>query len=142
MTAACLLLVSSVVGQYPYYPSGGYYPGYGYYRTPLQSYDPMRYARYYSGSGYYSYAPPAIANPEVITPKQPLTSLPGTTGLVVSVNEQKKLITVQLPANTVTVAYGPQTHFLASDGNFPVIKPGNLINVNQNTITILRRSQQ
>jgi hypothetical protein len=145
MTAACLLLMSSVVGQYPYYPGGGYYPGYGngyYMRTPLQAYDPTRYARYYSGSGYYSYAPPAIANPEVFTPKQPVGSLPGTTGLVVSVDEKKKLITVQLPANTVAVAYGPQTHFLASDGNFPVIKPGNLINVNQNTITILQRSQQ
>jgi len=142
MSAACFLLLSSVVGQYPYYPQGGYGPGYGYYtRTPLQYYDPTRYARYYSGSGYYSYAPPAIANPEVLVPKQPAASMPGTTGLVIAVDEQKKLISLQLPASTVSVPYGPNTHFLASDGNFPVIKPGNLINVNQNTITILRRSQ-
>ena len=76
MTAACLLLMSGVLGQYPYYPGGGYAPayGYGYYqRTPLTYYDPMRYARYYSGSGYYSYAPPAVANPEVLTPRRSAT---------------------------------------------------------------------
>jgi hypothetical protein len=63
------------------------------------------------------------------------------TGLVVAVNEPQKSITLQLPTGTVAVPYGPDTHFLASDGHFPVIKPGNLINVNQNTITILKRTQ-
>jgi hypothetical protein len=64
------------------------------------------------------------------------------TGVVLALNEPKKQITLQLPAGTAVVPYGPTTHFLASDGDFPVIKPGNLINVNQNTITILRRSQK
>jgi hypothetical protein len=142
MTAACLILVSSVVGQYPYYPGGGGY-GYGYGRTPLSTYDPVRYNRFYEGSGSYSYAPPVIANSEIINFKQPVpTTLPGVTGLVVALNQQQKQITVQLAASTVSVPYGPSTHFLASDGDFPVIKPGNLINVNQNTITILRRSQK
>ena len=144
MTAAWLVLLSSVVGQYPSYPFYGYGNGYRnpyYGRIPLQTYDPTRYARYYSGSGYYNYVPPAIANPEVLVPKQGVPQLPGTTGLVIAVDEQKKRITLQLPASTAAVAYGPNTHFLASDGNFPIIKPGNLINVNQNTITILRRSQ-
>jgi hypothetical protein len=145
MTAAYFLVIASALGQYPYYPPGGYAPGYGYGyygRTPLPAYDPMRYSRFYSGEGYYRVAPPVIANPEVLTPRRTDESLPGTTGLVLAVDEQKKQITLQLPASKLTVAYGPATHFLATDGNFPVIKPGNLINVNQNTITILRRSQQ
>jgi hypothetical protein len=157
MTAISLFLMSSIVGQYPYVP-GGYAPmypyGYGYYgRTPLQVYDPTRYARFYSGEGYYSYAPPVVANPEVLVPPHTTqtptrTQAPrqaaasGFTGLVLGVDESRKQITVQLPTSKVNVPYGPTTHFLAADGNFPVIKPGNLISVNQNTITILRRSQQ
>jgi len=173
MTTACLLLMSSVVGQMSYYPQNGYFPGYtngyfpgyanGYYnnRIPLQYYDPIRYARYYEGSGFYTYTPPPIADSEIINLRPPATtsqpaansqpaatsqpaanSQPGMTGLVLAVNEPQKSITLQLPTGTTAVSYGPYTHFLASDGNFPVIKPGNLINVNQNTITILKRSEQ
>ena len=143
MTAAYFLLLSSVVGQYPYYPAvGGYGYGYPYYgRTPLPAMDPMRYSRFYSGEGYYRVAPPVIANPEVINLRRTESNPPGTTGLVLAVNEDKKQITLQLPASKTTISYGPGTHFVATDGNFPVIKPGNLINVNQNTITILRRTQ-
>ena len=61
---------------------------------------------------------------------------------MLALNEQKKQITLQIPAGTAVVSYGPTTHFVAADGNLPVIKPGNLINVNQSTITILRRSQK
>jgi hypothetical protein len=130
--------MSSVVGQYPYY----YAPAYGYYgRTPLNYYDPMRYNRFYSGEGYYTYAPPGIQNPEVVNFRKPATPSPGTTGVVTAVDENKKRITLQLPVGTMSVAYGPTTHFLANDGNFPIIKPGNLVNVNQNTITILQRTQ-
>jgi len=156
MTAACLILMSSVVGQYYSSPLGGSVPvynnnGYGYYgypRTPLPYVDPMRYNRFYSGEGYYTYAPPVIANPEVINLNRPVTPAPattpttGTTGTVIGLNEPKKQITLQIPAGTLIVAYGPSTHFLAADGDLPVIKPGNLVNVNQNTITILRRSQK
>jgi hypothetical protein len=143
MTAACLILVSSVVGQYPYNRVAGYGYGYGYGRTPLSYYDPVRYNRYYEGSGYYNYAPPVIANSEIINFQKPVpTTLPGVTGLVVSLDEQRKQITLQLAASTMSVPYGAGTHFLANDGDFPVIKPGNLINVNQNTITILRRGQK
>ena len=128
---------------------------YGYYgRTPLQYYDPMRYNRFYSGEGYYTFVPPAIENPEVInlrrtatptsgvTPTSSAAATAGTTGLVLALNEQKKQITLQIPAGTAVVSYGPTTHFVAADGDLPVIKPGNLINVNQSTITILRRSQK
>jgi hypothetical protein len=170
MTSAWVVLIASVVGQYPVYAPGGYYPsagygyGYGYYgRTPLPAFDPMRYSRFYSGEGYYNYAPPVIANPEVINFPRSATSTAtatspgmttttttaatpstaaGITGRVLAVNEPQKQITLQLPASTVIVPYGPATHFLATDGNFPVVKPGNLISVNQNTITILRRSVQ
>jgi hypothetical protein len=158
MTAAWLLLASSVLGQVnPYYPAGytlGYgntYGGYGYFaRTPLPAFDPMRYNRFYSGEGFYNFAPPVIANPEVINLRQPnssisssTSSLSGTlTGQVLAVDEPKKQITVQLPAGKVIVPFGPTTHFVAADGNLPVIKPGNLISVSQNTITILRRSPQ
>ena len=166
MTAAYLLVMSSMLGQYPYYPAAGSFapalgigPGYGYGygnygRTPLQYYDPMRYNRFYSGEGYYTFVPPAIENPEVInfrrtptpttsgvTPTASTAATAGTTGLVVALNEQKKEITLKIPAGTAVVSYGPTTHFVASDGDLPVIKPGNLINVNQSTITILRRSQ-
>jgi hypothetical protein len=166
MTAAYLILMSSVLGQYPVYNTGfgyyyGNYPYYGGYGgTPLYYYDTVRYNRYYGASGYYTYEPPGIANPEVVNFRGPATPQPpqpqnrqqpqaqpqpqpqpATTGLVTAVDEQKKQITLQLPVGTTKVAYGPTTHFLASDGNFPVIKPGNLISVNQNTITILRRSQ-
>src|SRR4051794_32411227 len=78
MTTACLLLMSSVVGQMSYYPKSGYSPGYtsgyfpgyatGYYnnQTPLQYCAPTRYARYYEGSGFYPYPPPPIADSEII----------------------------------------------------------------------------
>jgi hypothetical protein len=55
MTAAYLILVSSVLGQSAYYPMGSYAPAYGigagngygnYWRTPLPSFDPMRYNRF------------------------------------------------------------------------------------------------
>ena len=162
MTPAYLLLISSVLGQYPS-PPGSYAPaygigngyGYGYYgRTPLQTYDPMRYARFYNGEGYYTFVPPAIENPEVINLRPPVTptsnvtptssvaARSGTTGVVLALNEPKKQITLQIPAGTAVVSYGPTTHFVAADGDLPVIKPGNLINVNQSTITILRRSQK
>jgi hypothetical protein len=153
MTAAYLILIASVVGQYPLpgyagpYNSGYGY-GYGYYpRTPLPSLDPVRYNRFYSGEGYYTYAPPPIENPEVmnlrhtVTPTTGTIATTGTTGRVLALNEAKKQITMQVPAGTLIVPYGPTTHFLAADGDLPTIKPGNLINVNQNTITILRRSQ-
>jgi hypothetical protein len=143
-------MVSSVLGQMnPYYP-GGFSPGYGnsygyFARTPLPAFDPMRYNRFYSGEGFYNFTPPAIANPEVINLRRSDTSTStsaGLTGQVLAVDEPKKQITVQLPASKVIVPYGPTTHFVAADGNLPVIKPGNLISVNQNTITILRRSPQ
>jgi hypothetical protein len=157
MTAAWLLLASSVLGQVnPYYPAGytlgyGNTYGYGYFaRTPLPAFDPMRYNRFYSGEGFYNYAPPVVANPEVINLRRPdsststsaLSSSATLTGQVLAVDEPKKQITVQLPASKVIVPYGPTTHFVAADGNLPVIKPGNLISVSQNTITILRRSPQ
>ena len=138
-------------------PALGIGPGYGlgyYGRTPLQYYDPMRYNRFYSGEGYYTFVPPPIENPQVInlrrtsapssgvTPTSSTAATAGTTGLVVALNEQKKEITLRIPAGTAVVSYGPTTHFVAADGDLPVIKPGNLINVNQSTITILRRSQK
>jgi hypothetical protein len=142
MAAAWLVLISSVVGQYPYYATPYYGYGYGYgYRTPLNYYDPIRYNRFYAGEGNYRFQPAPIANPEVINFKRPAPSTPGTTGLVMAVDEKQKRITLQLPVGTTSIAYGPNTHFLAADGNFPVIKPGNVINVNQNTITILQREQ-
>lgn len=158
MTAACLLLMSSVVAQY--FPMGGYGtgygPGYGYantngygygapfYRTPLELYDPVRYSRYYSGEGYYTYNPPVIANPEVINLRQPTQtqSRPSITGVVLAVDEPHKQIKLQLPTSVAMVPYGPNTHFLAADGDFPVIKPGNLVKVEENTITIVRRTQK
>jgi hypothetical protein len=164
MTAAYLLVMSSVLGQYPYSPAAGSFapaygigPGYGYGngyygRTPLQNYDPMRYQRFYNGEGYYTFVPPAIENPEVInlrrtptsgvTPTSSVAATSGTTGVVLALNEPKKEITLKIPAGTSVVSYGPTTHFVAADGDLPVIKTGNLINVNQSTITILRRSQK
>ena len=163
ISPALLIVSSSLLGQAPYYPGYTYAPsygyGYGYYnRTPLPNYDPMRYARFYSGEGYYSYAPPVIASPEVINFPHPATAQPsanaggqaqapqgtpaGVTGVVVALDESKKQIKLQLPNGNATVAYGPNTHFMSSDGNVPAIKPGNLVNVNQNTITILKRSSQ
>jgi hypothetical protein len=149
MTAALIVLVSSALGQTnPYYPAGfslgyGNTYGYGYFgRTPLPALDPMRYNRFYSGEGFYNFAPPVIANSEVINFRRSdtTTSSSALTGRVLAVDESKKQITVQLPASKVIVPYGPTTHFVAADGNLPVIKPGNLISVDQNTITILRRS--
>jgi hypothetical protein len=142
MSAACLIILSSVVGQFPYqYPRG--YGGYGYYgRTPLPLYDPIRYARYYSGSGFYSYSPPAIAPPKVLVPQRAISSLPGLTGRVVALNERQQLITLRLAAQTVEVPYGPLTQFRAVDGDFPEITPGILINVDHNMITVIRRGTQ
>jgi hypothetical protein len=144
MATACLFILSSVVGQFPYsYNPGGYYHGgYVYYgRTPLPLYDPIRYSRFYSGSGYYNYVPPAIANPRVIIPYRSIDSLPGFTGRVVGLNERQKLITLRLPAETIAVPYGDKTQFRALDGGFPEIAPGMLINVNRNQITVLNRGQ-
>jgi hypothetical protein len=148
MAAACLIIVSSLVGQLQfthYYARGpGYgYGGYGGYygRTPLPLYDPIRYARYYSGSGFYTYAPPAIANPRVIVPFKSVMSLPGITGRVVGLDERRKLITLRLPAESIEVPFGPFTKFRAADGSFPEITPGMLINVNHNMVTVLARGQ-
>src|SRR5262245_42098900 len=114
MGAACLIVLTSIVGQFPYPLARGYGYGYGFYgRTPLPLYDPIRYARFYNGSGYYGYAPPAIAPPKVIVPSRPISSLPGLTGRVVALNERKQLITLRLAAETVDVPYGPLTQFRA-----------------------------
>jgi hypothetical protein len=131
MTAACLLVLSGVVGQFPY--------GYGYGRTPLPYYDPIRYARFYNGEGYYNYVPPPIANPRVIVPWRSVDSLPGLTGRVLGLNQSRKLITLRLPADTIHVPYGDKTRFRALDGGFPEIAPGMLINVDHGTITVLNR---
>jgi len=139
MAAASLIMLTGVLGQFPYQHPGGY----GYYgRTPLPLYDPIRYARYYSGSGYYAYNPPAIAPPKVLIPRRAISSLPGLTGRVVALNERQQLITLRLAAETVEVPYGPLTQFRAADGDFPEITPGILINVNHNLITVIRRGPQ
>jgi hypothetical protein len=138
MVSACLILMGTVVGQYPH--QGSY--GYGYFnRTPLPLYDPIRYARFYGGSGYYNFVPPAVASPKVLVPQRAITSLPGLTGRVVALNERQQLITLRLAAETVEVPYGPLTQFRAADGDFPEIKPGILINVNRNLITVIRKGQ-
>jgi hypothetical protein len=164
MPTTWILLASSLLGQVnPYYPAGytlgsgnNYGYGYGYFGgTPLPLYDPLRYNRFYSGQGVYGFEPPTIANPHVISVRRPDTSTATTastatassssgtlTGQVLALDEPKKQIIVQLPAGKVIVPYGPETHFLAVDGDLPVIKPGNLISVRLNTITILRRSPQ
>jgi hypothetical protein len=132
MVAAYLVLASSVLGQ----------SGYGFYgQTPLWLYDPVRYARFYSGSGYYNYPPPVFAPPKTLVPPRSVMSLPGLTGRVIGLNERQKLITLRLPAETVNVPYGPFTRFEAIDGSFPEIGPGMLINVNQNRVTVLARGQ-
>jgi hypothetical protein len=144
MTMAYLVILSSFVGQFnnTQYYARGVYPGYGYFgRSPLPWYDPVRYARYYSGSGFYSYTPPPIADPEVIIPKHSVTSMPGLTGLVVGLNEANKSITLRLPVKTVSVPFGPKTKFQSSDGSFPEIKPGMLVNVDHDTITVLNRGR-
>jgi hypothetical protein len=130
MIAAYLVMASSVLGQYGFYG-----------RTPLWLYDPVRYSRFYSGSGYYSYPPPVVAPPRVLIPPRSVMSLPGLTGRVIGLNERQKLITLRLPAETVNVPYGPFTRFDTIDGSFPEIVPGMLINVNQNRVTVLARGQ-
>ena len=140
MTATYLLLMSSVLGQYPYIRRDGYAPGYGYPyygRTPSQAYDPMRYNRYWrSGEGYYTYTPPPIENPEVINFPRPASASqsPRSPEWCSRSTSPTGAFKVQLPTSVTTVAYGPATHFVATDGNFPVIKLGNLIKVDQNTI--------
>jgi hypothetical protein len=129
MIAAYLVMASSVVGQ-------GFFG-----QTPLWLYDPVRYARFYSGSGYYNYPPPVLAPPRVVVPPRSVMSLPGLTGRVIGLNERQKLITLRLPAETVNVPYGPFTRFQAADGSFPEIAPGMLINVNRNMVTVLARGQ-
>jgi hypothetical protein len=130
MIAAYLVMASSVLGQYGVFG-----------RTPAWLYDPIRYARFYSGSGYYNYPPPVLAPPKVLAPRRSVMSLPGLTGRVVGLNERQKLITLRLPAETVNVPFGPFTRFQAADGSFPEIAPGMLINVNQNMVTVLARGE-
>jgi hypothetical protein len=133
MLSAGLFIAASVAGQF--------YGPYGYGRTPLPLYDPIRYARYYSGSGFYGFVPPAVLNPRVIVPFRPVTSLPGITGRVVALDERRRLITLRLPAETTQVPYGPFTQFRSANGGFPEITPGSLINVNQNMVTVLAQAQ-
>jgi hypothetical protein len=145
MVTASLWIVASTLGQFTIQQSShgrGIYGGYGYYgRTPLWLYDPVRYNRFYSGSGFYNYPPPVIAPPKVLIPQRSVDSLPGLTGRVVGLNMRQKLITLRLPAETIDVPYGPLTRFRAVDGSFPEITPGDLVNVNQNQVTVLARGQ-
>lgn len=136
MVSACLVIAASCLGQY-----GGFQGGYGFGRTPLWLYDPVRYSRFYSGSGYYNYPPPVFAPPKVLIPSRSVSSLPGLTGRVVGLNQRQKLITLRLPAETINVPFGPFTKFQAADGSFPEIAPGMLVNVNQNMVTVLARGQ-
>ena len=134
MATASLLILTGFLGQNTQYYSRSVYPGYGYYgQTPLTWYDPVRYARYYEGAGMYNYVPPAIEEPEVIVPKQSVMAMPGLTGLVVGMNEKQNSVTLRLPMKTVSVTFGPKTQFRSKDGSFPEIKPGVLVNINQDT---------
>ena len=109
MVSLPLLMVSSALGQY-----------FGYYgRTPLPLYDPVRYARYYSGSGFYTYAPPAVYPPRVIIPYRSVSSLPGITGRVLELDERRKLIMLRGPAETIQFRLVPSRDFARLTGAFP-----------------------
>jgi hypothetical protein len=138
--AACVLIASSCLGQFPGrvgYGRGGFLYG----QTPLWLYDPIRYSRFYSGQGFYNYPPPVFAPPKVLVPRRSVMSLPGLTGRVVGLDQRRKLIHLRLAAETITVPFGPFTKFDAVDGGFPEIAPGMLVNVNQNRVVVLARGE-
>ena len=137
-----LLLVLGSVGQVgyagPYVSHGGYYAGYGYgFGLSRPAYDPIGYYRYYSGSGFYTLAPTPVFPPKVISIRPGLTDRPGVTGRVIGLDERARSITLRMPAETVSVHFGPGTRFRSVDGGFPEIRPGAIINVDRETITVV-----
>jgi hypothetical protein len=149
MGIAVLLVALGSVGQVGYagpyvhgsamYPYAGRY-GYGYsFGTPLPLYDPIAYYRYHNGAGFYTLRPTPVFPPKVITIRPPLMGRPGVTGRVVKLDEGAKTITLRLPGETVAVRYGSATRWRSLDDGFPEVQPGNIINVDRDTITILRR---
>ncbi len=138
-----LLVALGSVGQMGLY-SGSYgHPGFGYglgygYGISRPYYDPIGYYRYYNGAGYYTLPPTPVFPPKVITIQPRIMDRPGVTGRVVSLDEGTRTIMVRLPAETVAVRYGPATRFTSVTDSFPEIRPGALINVDRETITVLR----
>jgi hypothetical protein len=143
-----LLVALGSAGQFGY--PGGYFHGgfygpygrfgypYGYYGAPLPFLDPVGYARYYNGSGYYTTPPTPVFPPKVVTVPKGLMDRPGVTGRVIGLDEQERLITLRLPAETVRVRYGPGTRWRSADDGFPEVRPGAIVNVDGSTVTVLR----
>jgi hypothetical protein len=152
-----LLVALGAVGQFGYYGGPyvygsispfaygrgyyGYGPGYGYGYgfVPRPYYDPAGYYRYYSGTGYYTVPPTYVGTPRVITVPRPLMDRPGVTGRVVSIDEGSKTVTLRLPAETARFRYGPSTRWRSLDDSFPEVRPGAIVNVDRDVVTVLRR---
>jgi hypothetical protein len=142
-----LLVALGSAGQFGY-PGGNFYGGYGgfgwygypYAHTaaPNRFWDPVGYARFYNGAGYYTTPRTPVYPPKVITVPKGLMDLPGVTGRVIGLDEQERLITLRLPAETVRVRYGPGTRWRSADDGFPEVRPGAIVNVDGATVTVLR----
>lgn len=144
--SVALLVVLGSVGQIgyagPYVSHGGYYAGdgdgYGYgYGLSRPAYDPVGYYRYYSGSGFYTLPRTPVFPPRVISIRPGLMDRPGVTGRVIGLDERAQSISLRLPAGTVSVHYGPGTRFRSLDDGFPEVRPGAIVNVDRETITVL-----
>ena len=141
--SVALLVVLGSIGQYGYagpYLSHGGYAGYGYgygYGLSRPAYDPIGYYRYYNGAGFYRLPPTPVFPPKVITIRPGLMDRPGVTGRVLGLDEAAKAISLRLPAETVSVRYGPGTRFRSIGDGFPEVRPGAIINVDRETITVL-----
>jgi hypothetical protein len=62
---------------------------------------------------------------------------PGYTGVVTKVDPARRLIFTTLATEKVAFHYNPKTRFRTISGNFKILSPGDMINVDMDVVTII-----
>lgn len=86
--------------------------------------------------GYYTFNPPGIANPKVITFPEPIEDV--TKGVVIDFNTTRKQVTVRQADGTISVFYyNERTKWDARNGKLDIYVGKSEVNIKFNQLTIL-----